>query len=264
MIKSFIMPRFETKSIDSIINKTARKNRFNATFTIGGIGVSVVDAEIFVNDMCENLVAMIRLNWRNNKNAAGEACGTRRQKGYRIGSIRYWYSLRQYIKKQIEAIDGTFKIPRKNKKNAEQVNELREWVKTQQKMFIWKGKKYYPDPNEDCPVYSGLMLESLTAERVKIRSKNGKIPTKVNCRITVAPNRGEIAGRNNLMVIKPGSETHREISNYVNQMTGKAIAFQKYTEKEKLTLAKMAAIYNRYKNQYRQVQRIMSTAKRFL
>jgi len=264
-MQSFIMPKmvYNDKS-SSGITKTTRENRFNVSFEVGQIGLCVADAERVMQDVLNDLVTRIKNEWKSGNKACGEPAAYTRPTYYYVGGIRRKIKIDEYCKYQNEALNGTLKVPRKNKKNAEQIKDLRAWIKWTRKNYTWNGKVYHPRTDGNMLDYSGLMIDSLKADKVRIRAKTGRCPSQVTCRITVAPSRGESVARRGLLLVQPWSPVWEESEKWVEQCVKRTTVFKRHDDKEKLTLAKMNAIYNRYRNRYMMIAKMVNTAKRFM
>ena len=251
MLKPWIMPRLVSQSKDGVntaVVKTQRKNRFNATFELGSMASCAADAATLVDDAAADLVARIRMNWLQGKDADGITF--KHRDDYQcVEDIPRAFSLAEYAKYENQVLDGTFQIQRKSKKknNSKQIDAWKAWAKFVRKNYTYNGKVYHPSEKKNVGNWSGLMADSLHAEPVRIRSRNGKIPTKVTVRITVAPQRGEAVDKLQALRMDSRSEAFRNIQKHTEWMAKQTTVFRSYEERASWTAQDLVRLYNRYR-----------------
>ena len=264
----YILPKIiPNKKTGQSVSASTRANRFNVNFSLGDMGVPAADAEVLVQDALNRLVEEIRQLWSKSKNAGGEALDPRPPKvrGAIIYNRRDW---KTFAKHENEVLNGTYRIGKKRKKMTEKdrayIDKQKEFAKVTKKDYVWQGKTYRPDPNRPTGTWSGLLRDSLTANKVVIRAKNGKIPTRVAARITVAPSRGDIVVKKKMNYMTTSSTSFQNTKNYMGDALDKTSQFKSYKDTTNLTAARLIAIYNNYKRGKMMYAKIMSTAARFI
>lgn len=267
-MKPWIMPKLvASKKTGQLISSTTRANRFGVNFELGGMGVCAADAEAMVQDAMNNLVAMVRKLWAEGKNPTGQQLEDRSAKVR--GAVLYnrgsWENL---AKHEAEVLNGTYKINRKKKnssqKDIDYIAKQKEFVKDVKRNYMWKGKVYHSSAKNYVGTWSGLLSDSLTAEKVTIKSRSGKIPTRVTCRLTVAPSRGAVVIRKGMNKLDSNSAAFEDTSNYLRDCVKDTTQFKSYKDSDRITLAKLQAIYNSYRAKKQILSKIMKTAARFI
>ena len=264
----YILPKIiPSKKTGQSVSATTRANRFNVNFSLADMGVCAADAERLVQDALDNLVEEIRGLWSQSKTAGGTQIEPRSKvvRGAPIYNKREW---KTFAKHENEVLSGSYKIGRKRKKMTEKdikyINRQKEFAKRTKKDYVWQGKTYRPDPTNKTGVWSGLLRDSLTATKVVIRARNGKVPTKVSTRITVAPSRGDIVVKKKMNYMTTSSASFKHTTGYMGNALKKTTKFKSYKETDTLTAAKLISLYNSYRRSSRMFTKIVSTARRFL
>ena len=267
-MQPYILPKIiPNQKTGQAVSASTRANRFNVNFNLGDMGIPAADAEALVQDALNNLVEEIRQLWSRSKNAGGQSLETRSPKvrGAVLYNRREWKKLAQH---ENEVLDGTYEIGKKrknmNSRDRAFIEKQKLFAKKTKRDFVWHGKTYRPNPNNPTGTWSGLLSASLTATKVVIRAKDGKIPTRVTARITVAPSRGDIVVRKRMNFMTTSSPSFKNASGYMGDALDKTSQFKSYKDTTNLTAARLIAIYNNYKRGKMMYAKIMSTAARFI
>jgi len=266
-MQPWIMPKIVPhKDTGNIITSSQRANRFNVSFSLGSMGSCAVDAEALVKDAMDNLVNEIKALWSQSRSADGTRLPERKVNA--LGPIYYGSTWEFFASKEAEVLKGTYRIGRRTKKitpiGRRNIEKQKQFVKETKKKYKWNGRTYIPNAENRPGIWSGLLLDSLTAERVVIRQRNGKIPTKVRCRLTVAPSRGEIVVLRKMNAMSTNSPAFVKTTGYMADATKKTTQFKSYRDSNDMTMAKLISLYNSYRRSRKMMSKILSTASRFI
>jgi len=265
MLKPFILPRLVSrKGTDYKLTRDKRGNRFQATFELGSLAAGATDAQAVVQDAIDDIVARIRMNVAMGKRASGKPLPERREWKW-FEPYRRNLRTAHYAKIEREVLEGIWKAPRikANRSNIFEVQAAKAFVKETKKNYKFDGKTYLPHPNNPDGNWSGLFIESMKADTVRINSKEGKCPTKVNTRITVSPKRKDYALNAKVFDLDANSEVYAGAKKYIDTISKRTIIIRSFKAKADVTAAQVESIYNRYKQMYltlRKVQRFVQRA----
>ena len=232
-MKPFVQPK-----IDSI--RRGGKNRFDVALAMGSIG-SVTDAQALTEVAVDELVAQIRNNWTQGKKADGST-QPQRQKESSIGPGYPEFDETKKVEIEGDILDGKLKVkkpkaPKRQtaKAQAKYQQRLKSYEKrkktlaTVKKNYQWK-KIYKPVFGLPSLNRSGMMVDTLRRDNVRIRERNGAIPNKVTTRIIVSPKRGEAVARLRLIQMDATSPAYQAASRAMAEGVQVSTSFKSYKE----------------------------------
>lgn len=241
-----------------------RGNRFHVQFDLGSIACCAADAERIVQDAMRILVARVKANWSRGRSAGGEPLDPpkKRYKKRKIPGIPRSMTFKEAAALENKVIDGQMTYQKKTEKNAERIARLKDWAKTVKKNYQWNGQLYRPPKGigEDKVVgfWSGLLVASLAASTVRIRSRAGKTPKRVQCRIQISPKRAGAMKSMRMWDLGPNDEAWREIGIFLSEAVRQTTAFKSWQDKRNWSNSELRQLYRNFLRKHGSSRRILT------
>jgi uncharacterized protein YxjI len=232
-LKPFVQPK-----IESI--RRGGKNRFDVALSLGSIG-SVTDAQALTEVAVDELVAQIKNNWTQGKKADGSTQAPRAKESS-IGPGYPEFDEKKKVEIEGDILDGKFKVKKpkppkrqtakaqtKYQQKLKSYEKRKKTLATVKKNYQWK-KIYKPVYGLPALNRSGMMVDTLRRDTVRIKERNGVIPNKVTTRIIVSPKRGDAVGRLRLIQMDATSPAYQAATKAMAEGVQVSTTFKSYKE----------------------------------
>lgn len=268
---AWVMPRIASRSTkDPLFRqqhgvvKGDRGNRFNVQFDLGSIACCAADAERIVQDAMRILVAGVKANWSRGRSAGGEPLDPpkKRYKKRKIPGIPRSMTFAQAAALENKVIDGNLKYHKETEKNRERIQKLKDWARQVRKNYTWNAQIYRPPKNigEDKVVgfWSGLLVASLAASTVRIRARNGKTPTRVQCRLSISPKRAGAMKSMRMWDLAPSDPVWQEVQTFMRWAVMNTTAFKSWSNKQDWNQSELRQMYRTMLRRYGSGRKILT------
>lgn len=267
----WVMPRIASRStkdgklgMQHGVVRADRGNRFNVQFDLGSIACCAADAERIVQDAMRILVARVKANWSRGRSAGGEPLDPpkKRYKRRKIPGIPRTMTFPEAARLENKVIDGQMTYQKETEKNRDRIVRLKEWAKTVKRNYQWNGQLYRPPKTigEEKVVgyWSGLLVASLAASTVRIKSRAGKVPKRVQCRITISPKRAGAMKSMRMWDMGPNDEAWREIGIFLSEAVLQTTAFKSWQDKRDWSQSELRTLYRNFLRKHGNSRRILT------
>ena len=244
--------------------KGDRGNRFHVQFDLGSIACCAADAERIVQDAMRMLIARVKVNWSRGRSAGGEPLEPpkKRYRRRKIPGIPRSMTFPEASRLENKVIDGKMTYQHVTEKNADRIATLKEWARNVKRNYQWNGQLYRPGlgvtENKVVGYWSGLLVSSLTASTVRIKVRQGKVPKRVQCRITISPRRSGAMKSMRMWDLGPNDEAWREIGIFLSEAVLQTTAFKSWRDKRDWSESELRRMYSQFLRRHLSRRRILS------